>query len=329
MTETQTQAPQQQVAEAPLREWPRMVTAAAEAYGVEAQQLWSTLKATVFKTPGRKGDPGRPASNAEMIALLAVAQKYELDPFTKQIYAFSDKGGGIIPIVGVDGWTAIMNRQPRYEGIDFEYGPMTQIDDDAKPAPEWIEAIVHISGRPRPIVAREWLDECYRPAFEGNGQNGKYKIPGPWQTHTKRMLRHKALIQGARMAFGVSGLHDDDEAGEIIDGTFQLEQQGLLQNLAAADGKTNAAAKLDAAVAARSTKGGKGKAAAAPKSDPPPAQEPAADQQAGAPDLGEDAGGGIAGQFEEVTEDGEVITREEPSAPIPPAGTRRAPMFDQ
>jgi hypothetical protein len=38
----------------------------------------------------------------------------------------------------------------------------------------------------------------------------------PWQSHPQRMLRHKAFIQGARMAFGFSGIYDEDEARQII-----------------------------------------------------------------------------------------------------------------
>ena len=33
-----------------------------------------------------------------------------------------------------------------------------------------------------------------------------------WQSHPRRMLRHKALVQCARVAFGLAGLYDPDEA---------------------------------------------------------------------------------------------------------------------
>jgi hypothetical protein len=39
----------------------------------------------------------------------------------------------------------------------------------------------------------------------------------PWQTHPKRMLRHKALIQCARLAFGFVGIYDQDEAERIVE----------------------------------------------------------------------------------------------------------------
>ena len=49
--------------------------------------------------------------------------------------------------------------------------------------------------------------------------------PGPWQTHTKRMLRHKTLIQGFRLAFGFAGIYDEDEAGRIIDAQYAHVEQ--------------------------------------------------------------------------------------------------------
>jgi hypothetical protein len=42
---------------------------------------------------------------------------------------------------------------------------------------------------------------------------------GPWATHPKRMLRHKAMIQCARIAFSFAGIYDQDEAERIIEAT--------------------------------------------------------------------------------------------------------------
>jgi hypothetical protein len=38
---------------------------------------------------------------------------------------------------------------------------------------------------------------------------------GAWLTHPRRMLRHKAMIQCARICFGLSGVYDADEAQRI------------------------------------------------------------------------------------------------------------------
>ena len=170
----------------------------------EGSDLIQTLKATAFK-----GE----VTDAQMAALLLVANQYGLSPWTKEIYAFPDKQNGIVPVVGVDGWTRIINSHSQFDGIEFEQATNMLELPGAKPAPEWMECRIFRKDRSRPIVVREYLDEVYRPPF-----NGKYgTVNGPWQSHTKRFLRHKAMIQCARLAFGFGGIYDQDEAERIVD----------------------------------------------------------------------------------------------------------------
>lgn len=185
----------------------------AEKFGVDKLKVGEILKATVFKQPkGKGGAPAEEVSNEQLAALLIVADQYGLNPFTKEIYAFPDKQKGIVPVIGVDGWNRIMNDHPAMDGIEFRYSEtMLKADADAKDCPEWVEVVIYRKDRSHPIVVREYLDECYRKAFDG--QYGK--VTGPWQSHTRRFLRHKALIQGARIAFGFSGVYDEDEAQAI------------------------------------------------------------------------------------------------------------------
>lgn len=190
------------------KEKPSLVKNFAGKYGVDADKILSTLKATAFKQKN-----GTPVTNEQMMALLVVADQYNLNPFTKEIYAFPDKGG-IIPIVGVDGWSRIINEHDSFDGMDFNQSEERVEMEGAKPAPEWIECVIYRKDRSHPITAREYLDEVYRPAFEKNGR----KMSGPWQTHTKRFLRHKAMIQAARIAFGYTGIYDQDEGERIIEG---------------------------------------------------------------------------------------------------------------
>ena len=148
--------------------------------GEEANVL-ETLKATAFK--GQVND-------AQMTALLIVANQYGLNPWTKEIYAFPDKNNGIVPVVGVDGWSRIMNDHPQFDGMDFE------IDDES------CTCKIYRKDRSHPIQVTEYMSECKRNV-------------GPWTTHPKRMLRHKAMIQCARLAFGFVGIYDEDEAARI------------------------------------------------------------------------------------------------------------------
>lgn len=150
----------------------------------EAHDLVVTLKATAFK-----GN----VSDAQMAALLLVSKQYGLNPWVKEIYAFPDRNNGIVPVVGVDGWSRIINQHPQFDGMDFE--------QDA----ESCTCIIYRKDRSHPIKVTEWMAECKR--------NGV----GPWQSHPRRMLRHKAMIQCARLAFGYTGIYDQDEAERISD----------------------------------------------------------------------------------------------------------------
>src|SRR5690625_1399381 len=149
----------------------------------DGAELVETLKATAFKGQ---------VSNAQMTALLVVANQYGLNPWTKEIYAFPDKNNGIVPVVGVDGWARIINSHPQFDGMDFEQ------DHEA------CTCIIYRKDRSHPIKVTEYMDECRRQT-------------GPWQSHPKRMLRHKAMIQCARLAFGYAGIYDLDEAERIVE----------------------------------------------------------------------------------------------------------------
>ena len=153
--------------------------------GDNNEEVIGILKQTAFKS-------GTQVTDAQMTALMVVADQYGLNPFTKEIYAFPDKGG-IVPVVGVDGWARIINEHPQFDGMEFE--------QDA----ESCTCIIYRKDRSHPIKVTEWLSECKRD----NAQ--------PWKSHPKRMLRHKALIQCARLAFGFVGIYDQDEAERIVE----------------------------------------------------------------------------------------------------------------
>jgi len=172
----------------------------------DGSSLVETLKATAFRQRGNEV-----VTDAQMEALLIVAEQYRLNPFTKELFAFSDKGA-IVPVVSVDGWSRIINEHPQFDGLEFRYAENIVTPARGKPCPEWCEVTLYRKDRSRPTVVREYLDEVYQAP---RGQNGGFD--GPWQTHTKRFLRHKTLIQGARIAFGFAGIYDEDEARRIID----------------------------------------------------------------------------------------------------------------
>jgi phage recombination protein Bet len=146
--------------------------------------LVDILKATAFKGP---------ATDAQLTALMVVANQYGLNPWTREIYAFPDKNNGIVPVVGVDGWSRIINTHPQYDGMEFEQDS------------ESCTCIIHRKDRGHPTRVTEYMVECRRPSA------------GPWISHPYRMLRHKAMIQCARLAFGFVGIYEQDEAERIVE----------------------------------------------------------------------------------------------------------------
>ena len=186
-----------------------LVARFAERYGFREEELLNTLAQTAFRQHN-----GTVPTREQMLSLLSVADKYNLDPFVRQIYALSDRRGGVLPVISVDGWIAVMNGYPDSDGIEFHYPEeLVTLDDDMKPCHPWADCVVYRKDRSHPVKVREYLDELYRPAPIKNGK----KFPGPWQTFPKRMLRHKAQAQGIRLAYGLSGLFEPDEAERILE----------------------------------------------------------------------------------------------------------------
>lgn len=184
---------------------PSVLGIMAVKYNLDEVTFLNTIKATVMKP----GSNGKPVTNEEVAAFLIVANKYALDPFTNEIYAFPSKKGGVVPIVGIDGFVTIMNRQEAFNGYELSYSEDDKTMDGGKSCPEWAEVKIYHKNREYPTIVREYLDEVYVPARGG--------YSGPWQSHTKRMLRHKVIIQGIRTAFGITGIYDPDEGERILD----------------------------------------------------------------------------------------------------------------
>jgi phage recombination protein Bet len=163
---------------------PSALSVMAAKINVDPAKLLQTLKSTVFKG----------ASDDELLALVVVANTYQLNPLLKELYAFPAKGGGIVPVVSIDGWVSMVNNHPQMDGMEFDehYSEAGRL--------EAITCKLWRKDRNRPIMVTEHLSECKRNTE-------------PWKME-HRMLRHKALMQCARYAFGFSGITDEDEAAD-------------------------------------------------------------------------------------------------------------------
>lgn len=165
---------------------PRLTQIMAARFNLDREQFVKTVKATCFKEE---------ATDEQFVHFLSVANEYNLNPFTKEIYAYAVRGG-IEIIVSIDGWLKIINSRNEFDGMEF-------IDQFAVEG-DLISVTCHIhrSDRAHPTMITEYMAECKRKT-------------DAWEKYPIRMLRHKATIQAARYAFGLSGIVDADEAERI------------------------------------------------------------------------------------------------------------------
>lgn len=163
-----------------------VIGAMAAKFTMDPRRFEQTLRATVFPSNG---------TPEQFAAFLLVARQYDLNPITKEIYAFPSKGG-IVPIVSIDGWLKLINSHPQFDGMEFEE------HHDDKGELVSVTCKLWRKDRTKPIVVTEYLSECFRPTE-------------PWKMK-HRMLRHKTLIQSARYAFGFAGVYDPDEGERIV-----------------------------------------------------------------------------------------------------------------
>lgn len=122
------------------------------------------------------------ASDDELKYCLAVARRYELDPFRREIHFTprwdskaerSDGKNGAtvyVPIVGIDGLQHIAARDHADYGSfsEVEYGPMVEVrwtDSRQKTqmfhAPEWARIEAWKKGAAQPTIGKVWWNEIY------------------------------------------------------------------------------------------------------------------------------------------------------------------------
>lgn len=150
---------------------------------VDRGELYNVLRATVIP---------QNASDEQLAAFAMVAAQYKLNPLTKEIYAFPAKGGGVTPMISIDGWLKLLHCNPDFDGMEHAYA------EDGS----WVECRIYSKRYSRPIVAREYREE------------NEMKGSPVWSQRPRRMLKHRATIQAIRYFGNYGGLVDKEEAEE-------------------------------------------------------------------------------------------------------------------
>ena len=123
------------------------------------------------------------------LCLLRMILEYRLDPLKEELFLHCYDNGQWQVLMSVDGWIKLISRHPHFVGMAFTES--SQMIDDI---PTWIECAIYRSDRTLPMVVREYFVEVKQET----------QI---WQKMSRRMLRHRALQQCARLSFGIT-LHD-------------------------------------------------------------------------------------------------------------------------
>lgn len=172
-----------------------LIARLAGRFGVEPNRLLKCLTTQVFKQAD-----GRQPSNEELMVLLLVCENFGLSPFNREIYAFRGKNGDIVPVVSLDGWAKIVRSQKDFNGVSFRFSETTvKVAGCNQELPEFVECAMRLKGVDEPIVIQEFMVECF---------NDKSPV---WKKWPRRMLRTRAFIQCARLAFSLTGLYDEGE----------------------------------------------------------------------------------------------------------------------
>lgn len=168
---------------------------ARDAFYHLAQQLNMTDSGEVYNILAKSVMAG--AKKPEEIAAFAIlCAQYRLNPFTKEVYAFPSKSGGIVPMVGIDGWLTLARNNPNFAGMSHNYS------EDKDGGDMWVECTIYLKNAPEhPVTAREYMSD--------NKRNTE-----PWKNSPRRMLKHRATIQAIRYALGYSGVVDLSEKEE-------------------------------------------------------------------------------------------------------------------
>lgn len=147
-------------------------------------------------------------SQLDLERLLLTAERLGLDPVGSEIFALPSQeldGQGVArgeasgkPLqlaLTVDGWCRVINAHPQFDGISFRESSDSQQDG----LPTFIECSIYRRDRRAVTRIREYMCEANTGA-------------GAWLTHPRRMLRHKAMVQCARVCFGMGDVLELDEA---------------------------------------------------------------------------------------------------------------------
>jgi len=120
-----------------------------------------------------------------VLSLLRTMQHWHLDPLKEEIGFTQYEDGNWQVFISIDGCSKLLNEHSQFNGLVFN-----QADTLIEGVPEWMECSIYRRDRIMPITVREYFVEVRN-------------TNDLWQKMPRRMLRHRALQQCVRLAFGL------------------------------------------------------------------------------------------------------------------------------
>ena len=150
------------------------------------------------------------ATEAEFQMFLEFCKSTGLNPFKKEIW-FIKTGENVQIMTGINGFLAIANRNPNYDGMEVSID-----EQDGKLISA--TAKVYRKDRKYPSCATVYLNEYFKPSKFGNGM---------WEKMPKMMLQKVAKSVALREAFPqeLGGMYTQEE----MPAEFSLENQKTIK----------------------------------------------------------------------------------------------------
>ena len=117
---------------------------------------------------------------------LRLIAEYRLNPRADEIDLVQFEEGRWQVFITVNGWAKLINAHPAFCGIEF-----SEASELEEGVPLWIGCAIYRTDRVKPIVVKEYFSEMKTEHVA-------------WQQMPRRMLRHRAMQQCARLAFGIT-----------------------------------------------------------------------------------------------------------------------------
>ena len=117
---------------------------------------------------------------------LRLIAEYRLNPRADEIDLVQFEKGRWQVFITVNGWAKLINAHPAFCGIEF-----SEASELEEGVPLWMGCAIYRTDRIKPIEVKEYFTEMKTEH-------------AAWQQMPRRMLRHRAMQQCARLAFGIT-----------------------------------------------------------------------------------------------------------------------------